>query len=63
MAKKAKQKMDEMNNDHMIIIKEMISTQKDKTPGFSDNGMKNRKGRGVHEFRINGIPYWVMLAG
>ena len=55
--------MDEMNNDHMIIIKEMISTQKDKTPGFSDNGMKNRKGRGVHEFRINGIPYWVMLAG
>jgi len=56
-------KMEDMNANHIEIINEMIETQKDKTHGFANNGIKDRKGRGVHEFRIDGIPYWIILAG
>ena len=57
------QKMKDMNIRHTEIIEEMILTQKDKTDGFINNGIKIRSGRVAHQFRIDGIPYWVIMAG
>ena len=64
MAKKLpKKKLEDMNTSHMEIIQEMIESQQEKTHGFANTGIKNRQGRAAHEFRINGIPYWIMMAG
>ncbi len=60
---KAKKKMDEMIETHLDIISEMIESQARKTHGMANNGIKDRRGRGAHEFRINGVPYWVIMAG
>ncbi|RLA38959.1 MAG: hypothetical protein DRR06_19920 [Gammaproteobacteria bacterium] len=61
--KTPKRKMTEMNNSHIEIISEMIESQSEKTNGLVNNGIKDRQGRGAHEFRINGIPYWIIMAG
>ena len=63
VAKKPRQRMEDMNVEHWRIIREMIELRETLENTFKDKGIKNRKGRIAHEFRIDNIPYWIILAG
>jgi len=64
MAKKApKQRLEDMNEEHWRIIESMVDAETFNTPNLKDKGIKKTNKRVRHEFRIDGIPYWIILAG
>jgi hypothetical protein len=61
--KTAKKKLEDMNSSHIEIIDEMIETYMLQSDRIVNEGIENRQGRGAHKIRIDGIPYWIILAG
>jgi hypothetical protein len=61
--KSAKKKLEDMNSSHIEIIDEMIETYMLQSTRVVNEGIKNRQGRGAHKIRIDGLPYWIILAG